>query len=92
VDDNGGVGFVHKVKARLVHPGPQDLQETLTVAQLVKAFRAPAGIVFQIAVEAVHSVGPQEIRPAGPDRAALGNQARAQPRPAVADPEQLRPA
>jgi hypothetical protein len=83
------VGFVHQVEARLVHPGAQDLQEALAVAELVEVLRLPPRVVLQVGVQAVHGVGAQEVGPARPDRAALHDQARASRWLAGPDPEQL---
>src|SRR6266851_2088354 len=85
-----GVGFVHEVEARLIHPGAQYLQEALSMTELMEPLRVPAGVVFQVAVERVHGVRAQEIGPAGADGSALYDQVRAQSWLAVPGPEELR--
>src|ERR1035441_5950567 len=41
-----GVGFVHEVETRLVHPGAQYLQEALSMAELMEPLSVPAGVVL----------------------------------------------
>ena len=61
------VRLVHQVEALLVHPGTQDLQDPLPVAQLVERVGRLARVLLQVGVELVHRVGAQEVRPAWPD-------------------------
>jgi hypothetical protein len=57
------VRLVHQVEAALVHPGPQDLKESLAVAQLVEPLAGPARVLLQVGVKRVHGVSAQEVGP-----------------------------
>ena len=53
----------------------------------MKPLLVAAGVLFQVAIERVHSVGTQEIGPPGPGYPALRDQVGAQARLVVAGPE-----